>query len=276
MNRRNKWLTIVLFIALVVIASAGGFAAFYFWVGTPKVGIIELEGDIYASAAGRLSQQLWYAEHERSIQAVVLRIDSPGGGVAATEDIYGNVLRLAKKKPVVVAVDEVAASGGYFAALGANYIFAKPTSMLGNIGVIIGLPEEELPSESEASTGPYKTQGASREGYIRKLEVVKEGFVQAVMFQRGQRLKADREELSKGELYLGIEALHLGLVDEIGTANDAIEKAARMARLVRYQVVDVLQELAAKERERYRSITSDLSLPSVSKVTWPRYYYLVR
>ncbi|MBI5955660.1 MAG: S49 family peptidase [Chloroflexi bacterium] len=276
MNRWNTRVTIGFLIVLVGALVAGGFGAFYFLVGMPQVGIITLEGSISTSRADRLAQELRYAEEERNIRAVVLRIDSPGGSVAPVEDIYANVLRLAKQKPLVVVMEEVAASGGYFAALGANYIFAKPTSIVGNIGVILRLPEEELPSERELTTGPYKSQGASRAGYIRKTEVVKEGFVGAVIHQRGERLKASREELSKGEIYLGIEALELGLVDGIGTATDAMEKAAELARLVRYQVVDVRRELAAKEKSRYGATTPDLPLPVVSEASWPRYYYLVK
>ncbi|MCL4464758.1 MAG: ATP-dependent Clp protease proteolytic subunit, partial [Chloroflexi bacterium] len=82
MNERSRLFTavVVLSVALGIVAAAAGFGAFYFLIGTPRVGVISLEGDISTSMANRLSQQLRYAEQERSIRAVVLRIDSPGGG----------------------------------------------------------------------------------------------------------------------------------------------------------------------------------------------------
>jgi protease-4 len=211
-------------------------------VPAPQVGIIRFEGIIDSWSTTDLSVLLDRAWDEPNIRAVVLEIDSPGGEVTATEEIYYRLLELREAKPLVITIDYLAASGGYYMASAGDYIFAKPASTVGNIGVISFLPStdyQRFADEDYVSTGPFKFSGGSRGDYMRQIELAKLGFLEAVFAQREARLRADRETLSSGEVFLGIQALRLGLIDDLGANSEAVRKAASLAHLAHYQVVDV-------------------------------------
>jgi len=211
-------------------------------IPTPQVGVIHFAGVIWSESAADLSVLLDRARDDPNIRAVVLEIDSPGGEVTATEELYYRLLELRQTKPLVVTIDSMAASGGYYMAAAGDHIFAKPASTVGNIGVISFLPstdEQRFTNEDYVSTGPFKFSGGSRGDYMRQIELVKLGFLEAVFPQRGDKLRADRETLSSGEVFLGVQALQLGLVDELGANSEAVQKAASLAHLANYQVVDV-------------------------------------
>jgi ClpP class serine protease len=113
---------------------------------------------------------------------------------------------------------------------------------VGNIGVISFLPsvdEQRFTDEDYVATGPYKFSGGSRGDYMRQIELIKLGFLEAVFAQRGVKLGADRETLSGGEVFLGLQAARLGLVDELGANSEAVRKAADLAQLNRYRTVYV-------------------------------------
>ncbi len=184
-------------------------------------------------------KELTRAQEENSIKAVVLEIDSPGGYVVTTEQIYLEVLRLRQKKPVVASVKSIAASGGYYVAVAANYIYAQPTSEVGSVGARSSLPEPERLDETSLTTGLFKATGGSKRRAIADLEMVKQEFVSAVMLQRGSRLNIAEEKLSQAELYLGVESLRYGLIDAIGTRTDAIEKAAKLAGIRNYEMIEL-------------------------------------
>ena len=168
-------------------------------VPVPKVGIIRLEGEIADYVADSLVAQINYARTDPSIRAVVLNINSPGGGVTASENIYFSLLSLRETKPVIVSADTIAASGAYFAAAAGQEIFAKPSSSVGNVGVVSVLPSPSYVDEELISTGPFKLFGSSRSGYTGEMEMLKEGFLRSVMCQRGDRLKiSDDEHLTRG------------------------------------------------------------------------------
>lgn len=209
---------------------------------TPQVGVIRFADMIWGESAAELSVLLDRARDDPNIRAVVLEVDSAGGEVTATEELYYRLLELRQTKPLVVTIDSVAASGGYYVAAAGDYIFAKPASIVGNIGVISLLPsvdEQRFTDESYVSTGPFKFSGGSRGDYVRQIELTKQGFLEAVFAQRGTKLRADRETLSSGEIFLGLQALQLGLIDELGANSEAVRKAANLAHLAHYQVVDV-------------------------------------
>lgn len=211
-------------------------------VPVPQVGVIRFEDVIWSESAAELSVLLDRARDDPSIRAVVLEIDSPGGEVTATEELYYRLLELRQTKPLVITVDYLAASGGYYMAAAGDYIFAKPASTVGNIGVISFLPsgdEQRFADEDYVSTGPFKFSGGSRGDYMRQIELAKLGFLEAVFVQRDYKLHADRETLSSGEVFLGTQALQLGLIDELGANSEAAQKAANLAHLAHYQVVDV-------------------------------------
>lgn len=209
----------------------------------PVVGIIRLDDAIYAQTSRNLIKQIDYAMSHPEIRAVVLAFDSPGGTVVDTEAVYMELERLRAKKPVVTAINGMAASGAYYLSVGTDYIFAKPTSLVGNVGVIGYLPPSPYVFEDIISTGPYKLWGAPRDSDMRQIEMVKEGFYQAVTLGRGERLKIGPETLLRGQIWPGTEALRLGLIDELGTESDAARKAAQMAHIWHYQTAE-LHDLA--------------------------------
>ncbi len=203
----------------------------------PQVGVITLSSIINGSSAADVVALLRQAEETPAIRAVVLLIDSPGGSASASEELYLSMLRFREKKPVVTSVSGIAASGGYYVASATDYIYAKPTSFVGSIGAWTFLPQREEVGEDILPTGPFKAIGGSQRRAAQQLETVKEGFLDAVIAQRSGKLKLSKEELSQAELYMGIEALSLGLVDALGPTTAAVEKAAELAGISRYDVV---------------------------------------
>jgi protease-4 len=208
-------------------------------VPVPRIGVVRLEGEISDFVADYLIAQINYARTDPSIRAVVLNVNSPGGGVTASENLYFSLLTLKETKPLVVSVDTLAASGGYFAASAGQEIYGKPSSSVGNIGVVSVMPAPSFVDEDLVSTGPFKLFGSSRAGYTREMEILKQGFLRSVRAQRGDRLTASDEALSRGELYVGMTALKLGLIDQIGTIADATERAAQLAKINHYAVTEL-------------------------------------
>ena len=174
---------------------------------------------------------------------MVLDIASPGGEVTASEDLYFEVLKLREQMPVVASVDELAASGAYYLAAAADEIYAKPASEVGNVGVVSILPEPDLLDEELITTGPFKFSGGPQVAYVHQMDMLKDAFIEAILAQRADRLTVEPEVLSRGELYLGLQAQRMGLIDEIGSRADAISAAGQLARLRHYDVVDRSPEL---------------------------------
>ena len=208
-------------------------------VPKPNIAIIPISGLILEQAyTDDVLDMLQQVRDDDSIKAVVLQIDSPGGYVSAIEPIYLDVLRLRQQKPVVASIGMTAASGGYYIAVASNFIYAQPTSQVGSIGAWANLPRPEELDEDIITSGPLKATGGSRRKYIGVLEMVRQEFVEAVMSQRGDRLKMSEEELSQAEIYVGVESLRYGLIDDIGTSTAAIAKAASLAGIKNYGVVE--------------------------------------
>lgn len=211
-----------------------------------RVGVIPLRGAI--GGALRTSETLRLIERAQkdvNIRAVVLDIDSPGGAATSSEALFLAVRRLAAVKPVVAWIRGVGASGSYFAACGATTIGAFPSAIVGSIGVISVRPVafEALRklglSVSVTKTGPFKDLGApwrepteeDRERDRRLVDKIFARFTAAVATAR----KFDQEKLASvttGEVWLGEEALQMGLVDHLfETEEDALAEARRLAGL---------------------------------------------
>jgi protease-4 len=205
----------------------------------PVIGVIRLNDAIYASTAKDLISQITYARDDPNIRAVVLILDSPGGTVVDTEAVYMELARLRQVKPVVTWVSGMAASGAYYLSSGTDYIVAVPSSEVGNVGVIGYLPPSPIVIEDTISTGPYKLWGSPRDTTLREIEMLKQGFFQAVTLGRGSRLKIGPEVLLRGQIWPAGEALRLGLIDQLGSQTDAYDKAAQLAHLWHYQTVDL-------------------------------------
>ena len=211
------------------------------YIFPPRVAVVEVAGQIGARLNPReLSRTLNGIRDNPRYPSVVLDIDSPGGGAAASEALYLAVKRLADEKPVAAAIRGVGASGGFMIACAANPIFALPTSVVGSIGVIWTAPmiSEALDRVGvkmrTRAAGEYKDMGslfrdstpeedAKLDALIRS---VYERFVDIVAEGRPDLSRERVAELASGEIHTGAEAHDLGLVDRLGDLNDAIEWAA--------------------------------------------------
>jgi protease-4 len=217
----------------------------------PVIGVIKLDDAIASTTAGDLITQLIYAREHPEIKAVVFILNSPGGTVSDTEAVYGEIVRLRKTKPVITFIQGMAASGAYYMAAGTDYIIAQPTSEVGHVGVILTLPQNPLVLEDIYTTGPYKLTGYPRDTAMREIELAKQGFLQAVQLGRGSRLKVGEDVLLRAQVWTGIEAVRMGVIDELGSTSLAYEKAAAMARIAHYEVKNLREAAGLPE------ITSD-------------------
>ena len=246
----------------------------------PKVGIIRMNYEIFAESAEEVTRQLNYARTDSSIEAVVLIINSPGGSAAYSEELYLSVLETREVKPVVATVDLLAASGGYFMAAAADEIYAKPTSYVGSIGVIAQLPGEVFIDDFIVTTGPYKAFGGTRDGMTRQIEMAKFAFLQAVEAGRGDRLQADLAFLSRAEIYTAMQAQEMGLIDGILSTDEAVARAAELAGISNYEIVELLplafpELMAGQSAAIYRPPAVDPQLLWASPTNLPTgLYYL--
>ncbi len=227
-----------LVLLLVILPLVLGCLLSLYLIPAPRIAVVRIEGDIWGFYTAYLSEALEDAGNDPAVQAVVLDIASPGGEVTASEDLYFDVLKLREKKPVVASVGELAASGAYYVASAADRIYAKPASAVGNIGIISFLPDPDFVDEELITTGPFKLSGGPRVAYVRQAEMLKDTFLAAIMVQRADRLKVGPEVLSRGEIYLGLQAQQMGLIDEIGSKGDAVAAAAELAKVRHYEIVD--------------------------------------
>ena len=242
----NKW-----YVSLVLVAVAGvligSLVFFKVFPGKPRVGIIEIPLMLISSdTAFVVGELLDYARQTDSIKAVVIKVNSPGGDATSSESLLIEVLKLREKKPVVISMDGVVASGAYMLSLGGNHSYAKTSSLVGNVGVVLSFPGSlvpSAPSEILTISGPHKIEGGNRRHWIAISDSLKEGFVQMVVTHRGDKLRISPVELADGRIYPGSDAVRLGLVDEIGGDTDAIEKAASLAGISHYDVVDINAEV---------------------------------
>ena len=263
----SKW-----YVSGLVLGSLGiilGSMVFFFaWPGKPKVAVINIPFTVITDrSAFEINALLDYARRDDSIKAVVIQLSSPGGSAAASEQLFFETARLRQEKPVVMVMEGIVASGGYMMSLGANYMYAKPSSFVGSIGVVLSpiprlLPGQ--PSERVVLTGPSKGQGGNRRHFVSLIDELRQAFVQLVSTQRGDRLLVPVEEVTTGKIYSGIKAVRIGLVDAIGGSTDAIKKAASLANISGYELVDVNTEVARlfnKKRQRIREpLQEDSSL----------------
>lgn len=207
-----------------------------------KIGIVEVLGPIDDSKL--LIGQIHEFRDNGSVKAVILRIDSPGGGVGPSQEIYTEIRKLNEKKPVVVSMGAVAASGGYYVAAPARRIFANPGTITGSIGVIMSFANyrelmDKVGVKSQVvKSGAYKDTGSAVRDFTaqeRKLlqaliDDVHSQFVEAV--GQGRDLPAEQVmALADGRIYSGRQALEVGLVDELGNLQDAIAYAAELVGL---------------------------------------------
>ena len=212
-----------------------------------RIGIVEAKGTIGEAApsgidSDKVVKLLKKYERDEDIKAVVLRVDSPGGAVAPSQEIHDAVKRIKASKKVVVSMGGMAASGGYYISAPADRIFAEPGTLTGSIGVIFlhfnvrGLLEWAKVEETTLKSGKYKDtlspfrpiQETDREEIQSISDDVYSQFVQAVAQGRGMP-EARVREIAEGRIYTGKRAKELKLVDELGGFDDAIAAAWGLA-----------------------------------------------
>jgi len=246
MNRRKVLRFFLTAVSLLLSLGVGYLLSMYL-IPTPQIAVIRIEGEIWGSYTAYVRQAMQEAGRDPAVRAVVLQIVSPGGEVTASEDLYFEVLKLRETKPVVASIDELAASGAYYVACAADWIYAKPASYVGNIGVILILPEPDLVDEKLVTSGPFKLSGGPQVEAMRQIEMMKDTFLTAILSQRENRLQVGPEILSRGEIYLGLQAAQMGMVDQVGSLSDAVGDAANRALLRHYEVVDRTPQLPEDE-----------------------------
>lgn len=236
-----------------------------------RIAVVRLYGPI--SGAGRtadLVETLRRARTSRRVPAVVIDVDSGGGSASASDDLFLAVERLADAKPVTAAIRGTGASGAYLAVLAAHRIVAAPTSIVGSIGVISAGPriprllERAGVTVAERRAGRLKGMGApwrdetaeEAEKEQELVDAIYERFVDRVA--RARRLPDSRvRELATGEVWLGDRAVELGLVDEIGDLERAVEIAAGMAKVApRWGAVRLPRPLLGRVVDRFATSTA--------------------
>jgi protease-4 len=231
--------------------------------GKPAVGIVYVEGAIslgdettspfgesQGARSGPIRKALEEAARDDSIKAVVLRVDSPGGSATASQIILDATRQVKSKKPLLVSMGNVAGSGGYFVACASDTIYADATTITASIGVVggkfvtnpmwkkIGITFKEYERGAHAgllsSARPFNKEEQERmQAWMDHIYGVFKGHV---VSNRNSKLKKPIDELAGGRVFTGQQALELGLVDKIGTLEDAIKDAAAQAKLTSYDV----------------------------------------
>lgn len=205
-----------------------------------KVAVVRVSGIILDSTS--VIEELKEYSNDRSVKAIVLRVDSPGGGVAPSQEIYEEILKIKEKKKVVVSMGSVAASGGYYISAPADVIVANAGTLTGSIGVIMEIPNvsglmEKIGVETQVvKSGRHKDMASvfksltpeEKEILQTVLDDVHDQFIEAVSEARGMEYEVVRK-LSDGRIFTGRMAKELGLVDELGNLEDAIMLAGKLA-----------------------------------------------
>ena len=207
-----------------------------------KVGIVKINGPIISSES--IVSQLEKFKNRKDISAIVIRIDSPGGLVAPTQEIYEKVRSLRGIKPVITSMGSVAASGGYYIALGGDTLIANPGTIIGSIGVIMNYPiATELLDKVGIKFETVKSGGLKDVGsYSREVtdadrkhlnEMVKDIHGQFVSTVAQNRLidRAELVKLADGRVFTGLQSKELGLIDLLGTFEDAITLAGTLSQI---------------------------------------------
>jgi protease-4 len=227
--------------------------------GKDKVAVIYANGEINGGEGSdnqigseRISRAIRKARLDDDIKAVVLRVNSPGGSALASDVIWREIVLTKKEKPVIASFGDVAASGGYYIGCAADSIFVQPNTITGSIGVFGIIPNFQNLMTNKlgitfdgVKTGKYADIMATNrpmtagERFIiqNELNRIYSGFVSRVADGR-KKSKAYIDSIGGGHVWIGTDAVQIGLADRIGSFNDAIKAAAKKAKLKKYKVVE--------------------------------------
>jgi protease-4 len=226
--------------------------------GSNRIAIVYASGEIMGGEGSdetigseRISRAIRKARTDDKVKALVLRINSPGGSALASDVIWREVVLTKKVKPVVVSMGDVAASGGYYIACGADSIFAQPNTITGSIGVFgiipnmqkffnnkLGITFDRVKTAEFADLGSVTRPLTDGERFILQNEVnrIYNTFTKRVADGR-KKPQTYVNEIGQGRVWSGSDALKNGLIDKLGNINDAIRSAAKMAKLTDYETV---------------------------------------
>jgi len=224
--------------------------------------------DDHSIVATTVCKDLEKLMNDDDVKAVVLRVNSPGGSAYASEQIWRSVVNLKAKKPVVVSMGGYAASGGYYISCAANYIYSEPTTITGSIGIFGMFPDvSSLLTDKLAikfdmvKTNKFADFGAASRPFNADEIALLENYIGRgyELFRKrvadGRKLPVEKvEEIAQGRVWLGNDALGIKLVDGIGSLDDAVKKAAQLAKVDEYYTTDYPDEPGWLE-----SLTSSVS-----------------
>lgn len=230
---RKAFLIMLILVAVIFVAS---FLTGIFGEGFgDKIGVVEIEGVI--SEGKDAMEDIVRFKEDDDIKGVIVRINSPGGSVGPSQEIYQELKKLAAKKKVFVSASSVCASGGYYIASAGERIFANPSTITGSIGVImeqvvaedllkkIGVQPNTIKSGKYKDVGsPFRKMQDDERAYFQQiLDSIHEQFIRDVA--EGRKMAYDKaKQLSDGRVYTGSQAKDLGLIDGIGTFYDTVDE----------------------------------------------------
>ena len=274
--------------------------------GTDKILLIPIKGVITGQSAKKLfqetpsivdsvKQQLEQARNDNDIKAVILEINSPGGGITASDIIYKKVLEFKEKtdKKVIVCMQDVAASGAYYISAAADKIISHPTTITGSIGVIMplinianlvekyGIEDNSIKSGDMKSIGSplKKMSDAEREVLYDIVDEMYTRFVNIIAIGRNMKVE-DVKRLADGRIYTGKQALDNGLVDQLGYIEDAITLAKSItglneAKVIKYKKMFNLAEIFEGSMDNlFGNRTIKFSLHASADNDFPGFMYL--
>jgi protease-4 len=224
-----------------------------------KVAVLYAEGDIvpmsYNTGSGiteKLAKELKKLQDDENVKAVVLRVNSPGGSAYVSEQIWKQVVELKKKKPIVVSMGNMAASGGYYISCAANKIVAEENTLTGSIGIFgllpntsglfekLALTTDVVKTNTYADFGDPSRPMTDDEQALMQINIDRGYDVFLTRCAQGRNMsKEDIDSIGQGRVWTGQQARELGLVDELGGIDRAIELAVELSGIVNYTIVNV-------------------------------------
>jgi len=233
-NLKGKKIFLIIIIIVAVFCIALYLVSSLSSARAGKIGVIEIEGAI--TDMKDATEDVVKFKEDDSIKGVILRINSPGGAVGPTQEIYSEIKKLKQSKKVYVSMGSVCASGGYYLAVTGDKVFASPSTITGSIGVImeqavvedlmkkIGVEANTIKSGAFKDTGtPFRKMRDDERKYLQSvIDSIYEQFVNDVA--EGRKIPIEKvKQLADGRIYTGLQAKETGLIDNIGTFYDVVD-----------------------------------------------------
>ena len=284
------FLPILIFLVLVLV-----YAIVDRQITAPLIGVVTINGVVLESES--TIKKLQILENDPAVKGIIVRINSPGGAVAPSQEIFTELLRFKKKKLVYTSIASVAASGGYYIAVGSDKIFANPGSLTGSIGVIAQLPNlhgslerigahvvviPSTPATKKTIGSPFLPWDEANRDYFQKLpDSAHNRFVDVIYQGRNKHFpdRARLEKLANGEILTAAQALDAKLIDrDHSYFEDAQAKAAELAGLSEPKVVKLTKVPSLREAltgaAQNKTALINIDASALDQLTTPRLLYL--